>query len=227
MDKYVRDDNIVEILKDLQENVHALILLCFIGEKLKIKGLPSFIDSGAMCDWLVEKDFVKNRTPKHLHVKPCIISKRGKRILKRLENRGIIEILNNCRFDNVENFLIDFNNHLSAIKQTSNIHHHYPQDSIFDHFPRMQKWHPTRSGIQFFVEKCKKLSDTEHEIHLRIICPVCREESVHSYRLDELDQFWSKFLFFQCNICKKIYEHNNYITIWRRTYSSNNESSMR
>ncbi|MFX1282374.1 MAG: hypothetical protein ACFFB5_01915 [Promethearchaeota archaeon] len=207
-------------IKNLLENEHALITLCFIGEKLKISGLPSFIDSGAICDWLIKKGLVKNRTPKHLHIRPCIISKFGKRILKRLENRGIIDILNKCRFDDVENFLTDFNNHISVINQKSSIQYHYPMDSTFDHFPRMQKWHQTRLGIQYFVEKCEKVNETNHKIYLKIICPVCREESVHSYILDKLDRFWSKFLDFTCNICNNTFEHNYYLTIWRRKCSS-------
>ncbi|MHA2164404.1 MAG: hypothetical protein ACXAC6_06560 [Candidatus Hodarchaeales archaeon] len=92
----------MEEFEDLLENVQALILLCYLGEKLKIKGLPNFIDSGKACDWLYEQDYVKRRTPKHVHNRPCVISKNGSRILNHLENRGIIDILNICRLETRE-----------------------------------------------------------------------------------------------------------------------------
>ncbi|MHA2239688.1 MAG: hypothetical protein ACXAB2_15205, partial [Candidatus Hodarchaeales archaeon] len=169
--------------EDLLKNTHALVLLCFIGEKLTINGLPSFIDSGKSCDWLAVHGYARERTTKHMHEKPCILSKHGIRLLKRVENRGIVDILNNCRYDSREKFHRDLETQIKMLYETQEIQTHYPQDGIFDHFPAMQKWHQTKIKLQYRIEEWIKLASSHIELQICIICPRCSAETKYIYQV--------------------------------------------
>ena len=205
----------MEEFEDLLENVQALILLCYLGEKLTIKGLPNFIDSGKACDWLYEQDYVKKRTSKHVHNRPCVISKSGYRILNRLENRGIIDILNKCRFETRELLFTDFYSLLEEIKTPQALQIIYPSNPLFSNFPRMQKWNPSKIGLKYRIIECIELGEEHFELRIDIVCPNCGKSGEYLYRITDLNQYWSRHELFGCSHCSKNYEHNFFVSYWR------------
>lgn len=200
-------------------NPLMIVALCYLSDILEIHGLPDFIDRGAACKWLMRKGYAKKQTDKHVHGKSCLILKNGERLIRRLRNRGFLQIVNSCRFDSRENFIKDFEDQIEVLKEQAERVTQYPSDSIFDHFPPMQEWHVSsrRLNLRFLVDNWQQKNDSIFEIYLQVVCPNCRKRSSYSYIFDLSDQtmFWIQKYFFCCNWCSRNYEHNFCLRIWR------------
>ena len=195
------NNDIQDEIEFLFTNPEALVLLCFLGNTLHER-TPSrnIMDRGMECMKLQKRGLTRQIAEKHLHRRPCSITKYGEEVLAHLIEMGIPEqIYENCNLSDRNQFISDMEIIIeNYIKSTKKVPDLWFLDGIPFIGVEFQR-NSARGLISFKIEDIENLGNTRVLIKVWITCPRCRNRDLFKYEIEELDPL--KYHEYTCSSC--------------------------